>query len=152
MKNILEQNITYLDGLESIKLYSNYDDVIKFLKDNNISYNYEFWPNTGCTPEIPWKVLRIQNSISLFFAKDKLWKILLENDYKGSLNNGLKLGMNMEDALKADSSLKYDDWEEVYTSDNYYDIEDNLDDNTILSISVYIKELLDEETFYKYEW
>ena len=68
------------------------------------------------------------------------------------MNNGLKLGMRMDDALKVDTSLKYDDWEEVYTSDNCYDIEDNLDDNTILSISVYIKEMLDEEKFYEYEW
>ena len=40
MISILKQNVTYLDGLESIKLYSNYDDVIKYLKDNNITYNY----------------------------------------------------------------------------------------------------------------
>ena len=50
------------------------------------------------------------------------------------------------------SEVEYDDWEEVYTSKNCYDIEDNLDNNTIMSISVFIKEMLDEEIFYKYEW
>lgn len=152
MKNLLIENVKVLDGLESIKLYSNFDEVVKYLKDNQIKYIYEFWSNKGCTPEVPWKIIRIQNSINLFFAKDKLWKIYLENDYQGSLDNGIKLGMKLDEALKIDKSLVYDDWDEVYTSKDFYDIEDNLDDNTIMSISVFIKEMSDDEVFYKYEW
>lgn len=152
MIDLLKENVEYLNGLESIKLYSNYDDVVKMLKSNNIEYKCEFWPNKGCTPEIPWKILRINDSISLFFAKDKLWKIYLENNYQGSLNNGIKLGMKLDEVLSIDSSLKFDDWEEVYMSNNCYDIEDNIDDGTVMSISVFIKEMLDEELFFKYEW
>jgi len=152
MKNLLNENIHYLEGLESIKLYANYNDIMKILKDNNINYKYEFWPNKGCTPEIPWKIIRIDDSISLFFAKEKLWKIYLENNYQGSLNNGIKLGMELKEALRIDETLKFDDWEEVYTSNNFYDIEDNLDNGTIMSITVFIKEMLDEELFFKYEW
>ena len=37
-------------------------------------------------------------------------------------------------------------------SDNGYWLEDDLTNNTVLSISVFIKEVLDEDVFYRYEW
>lgn len=60
--------------------------------------------------------------------------------------------MKMDEALKLDSTLKYDDWNEDFHSDKGYWIEDNLENNTVLSITIFIKEVLDEDLFYKYEW
>ena len=58
----------------------------------------------------------------------------------------------MDDALKIDHSLKFDDWNEDYESESGYWLEDNIDDNTVLSIAIFIKEVLHDETFFKYNW
>ena len=54
-------------------------------------------------------MIHIENSITLSFAKGKLWEIFLEENYSVSLPNGIKIGMKMDEALKLDSTLKYDD-------------------------------------------
>lgn len=149
---LLEQNIRPFEGLDEIKLLSSLNDVKEYLKKNNVGFTIEYQSNKGCEPDVPWIILHVDNSISLIFAKDKLWQIYLEENYAGSLPNGIKIGMKMEEALKIDPSLKFDDWNEDFESANGYWIEDNLDDNTVLSISIFIKEVLDDEVFFKYEW
>ncbi|MGP1413905.1 MAG: hypothetical protein ACTTID_02100 [Bacillales bacterium] len=149
---LLEQNVRPFDGLDEIKLLSSLIDVKEYLKKHNISYVVKYQSNKGCEPDIPWTIIHVENSISLMFAKDKLWQIYLEENYKGSLLNGIRIGMSLEEALKIDPSLKYNDWNEDFESLDGYRIEDNLDNNTVLSIAVFIKEALDEEVFFKYEW
>ena len=150
--NILKEKIVPYEGIGGIKLLSTLDDVKKYLDENNIKYTSEYQSNKGCDPEVPWILLHIENSIILKFAKNKLWQIFLEENYSGSLPNGIQIGMPMEKALKIDPSLSFDDWNEDYQSENGYWIEDNLDNNTVLSITIFIKEVLEEEVFYRYEW
>ena len=150
--NILKQNVYPFIGLDEIKLLSSLSNVKKYLNANKINYSTEYQSNKGCNPEVPWTILHIDNSISLMFANDKLWQIYLEENYSGSLPNGIKIGMPLDDALKIDPTLKYDDWNEDFQSDFGYWIEDDLDNNTVLSIAIYIKEVLDDDTFYSYKW
>ena len=150
--NILQEKIIPFEGLGQIKLLSSTQDVQEYLKTNHIKFSIEYQSNKGCDPEVPWTMIHIQDSITLSFAKDKLWEIYVEEKFSGTLPNGIKIGMPLEEALKIDPSLKYDDWNEDYHSENGYWIEDNLDNNTVLSITIFIKEVLDEEVFYRYEW
>ena len=152
MIDLLNENIRLFYGFDNIKLYSNIDEVKLFLKENQIPFNVEIWQNKDCVPQVAWVLIKIANSITLFFANNKLWKIYLENDYCGKLDNGIKLNMKMEQALNIDNTLKYDDWNEDYISNSGYFLEDDIEMGTILSISVVIKEALNEELFYKYDW
>ena len=149
---LLKQKVTPFIGLDEIKLLSTLDEVKQYLKLNDVEYSTEYQSNKGCTPEVPWTILHIENSISLLFAKNKLWQIYLEEKYEGSLPNGIKIGMKMEEALKIDPSLKFDDWNEDFQSDYGYRLEDDLDNNAVLSIAVFIKEVLDDDVFNRYEW
>ena len=150
--NLLKEKIIPFEGLGEIKLLSSFDEIKKFLRENKIKFEIEYQSNKGCTPEVAWTMIHINNSITLSFAKNKLWEIYCEEKFKGSLPNGIKIGIPMEEALKIDSSLKYDDWNEDYQSNLGYWIEDNLDDNTVLSITIFIKEVLDDNVFFDYKW
>ena len=74
------------------------------------------------------------------------------DNYIGKLFNGIFIGMSMEEAVATDSTLKYNDEEEDYASDEGYWIEDNLDTNEVSRITIFIKELLDEDVFFTYNW
>ena len=143
--------IPYL-GTESIRFTMTYAEVISYLKKNHIRFNTEHWSNRGCTPEVAWDIIRIGDYISIFFAKGVMFKMYFENSYSGSLNNGISLGMNIDDALKIDSSLQFDDWEADYASDNGYWLETDALTGDIISITVFIKEVEDDEVFYSYRW
>ena len=149
---ILQEKLTPFAGLGEIKLMSSLDDIKKILKDNNVNFTIEYQSNKGCNPEVPWTMLHIENSITLSFAKNKLWEIYCEGDFSGELINGIKIGMPLDEALKIDPSLKFDDWNEEFESSEGYWIEDNLDDNTVMSITIFIKEVLDDDIFFRYEW
>ena len=56
------------------------------------------------------------------------------------------------DAQKIDPTLIYNDWNEDYESDEGYWVEDDVETNKIMSISIFIKEVLDEDTFDYCEW
>ena len=53
-------------------------------------------------------------------------------------------------AENPDATLKYDDWEEDWQSIDGYWIEDDPSDDTVMTITVFIKELLDDELFEQY--
>ena len=150
--NILKEKIKPFEGLGQIKLLSTFDDVKKILRDNNIEYTIEYQSNKGCNPEVPWTMIHIENSITLSFANDKLWEIYCEGAFSGELPNGIKIGIPMSEALKIDPKLIYDDWNEEYESTNGYWLEDNLESKNVMSITIFIKEVLDDETFFRYEW
>jgi hypothetical protein len=141
------------EGIDSIKLYEKIDDVRTILKAEQILYREEIWSAESETVPNPWTVLIVDNIMSLFFAKNgKLFKIVFWEGYQGSLLNGISLNTSIEDAKKIDSSLQFDDWNEIYQSNNGYWIEDNIDTQTVLSISIFIKEILDEDTFDYCNW
>ena len=60
--------------------------------------------------------------------------------------------MNIIDAESLDPTLQYDDWEEVYASEQGYWLEDDVESGEVISITIFIKELLDDDVFFKYEW
>ena len=81
-----------------------------------------------------------------------MFKIYFENDFDGSLTNGILLGMNIKDAKMIDPTIQYDDWEEDYASDFGYWLEDDVESGEIISITIFIKELENDDVFYNYEW
>jgi len=141
------------EGIESIKLYHKIDEVKFVLQSDGIPYREEIWSAESETVPNPWTVLVVDNLFSLFFAKNgKLFKMVFWEGYQGSLPNGISLGVSVKEASSMDSSLSFDDWNEVYQSDKGYWIEDNVDNNTVMSISIFIKELLDEDNFDYCNW
>ncbi len=89
---------------------------------------------------------------SAFCKEQQVIKIVLWQDYTGSLPNGICTGMKINDAESIDPNLRYDDWNEDYESDVGYWLEDDVESGEITSISIFIKELLDEEQFDFCNW
>ncbi len=140
-------------GTESIKLYQTIDTVKSFLQSAGISFREELWSAESETVPNPWTVLIVDGFISLFFAKNnKLFKMVFWEGYQGSLPNGISLGIPIEKAVVLDPSLSFDDWNEVYQSNNGYWLEDNIDTKTVMSISIFIEELLDDDSFDYCNW
>lgn len=139
-------------GVDNFTLLSSEKTVIGILGKNNISYVKEIWNNDECTVKVPWIIIRAENSMSFFFANDKLFKIHVSEGFVGSLPNGISIGTDIEDAKEIDPSLNYDDWNEDWSSDSGYWLEDSLDTNKVISITIFIKEILDDDLFEKYEW
>lgn len=150
--NIFEEKIIPFCGIGNISFSMSYDDTKDYLKANGIKYTVDLWDNKGCDPEVPWKIIRIDNSISLFFAKDKMFKICLECNYSGLLENGIGIGMPIIKAQEIDSSLVYEEDEEYYSSELGYWLEDDVGSRNITSISIFIKEILDDDMFFSYQW
>ncbi len=151
--NILNSNIKPYEGLDEIKLYDSLNDVINYLNQNNIKYETEIWKAEQETIPNPWTVIFIENCINLYFASNnKLFKIFCTTGFKGSLPNGIKIGTSLQETRKIDNTLKYIDDNEDYESINGYWIEDDLDTGEVLSISIFIKEVLDENTFDSLKW
>ena len=141
------------EGTKSFALYQNIDDAKAVLEAAKIGYTEELWESSSETIPNPWKVLVVEDIISLFFAKnDKLFKIVAWDNYEGALPNGIHIGMSIEEARKLDSSLAYNEWNEDYESEQGYWLEDNLETKTVMSISIFIKEALDEENFDYCRW
>ncbi len=147
-----EQVIIPFIGTDMISFDMTYDQVRSVLKGSKIGYNVELWPNRGCTPEVPWKIIRANNSVSVFFANDKMFKINWGSSSKGVLNNGITVGMSIVDALKIDPTLEYNDMEEYYESLNGYWLFTDPGSDSISDITVFIKAALDDDVFFSYNW
>lgn len=74
----------------------------------------------------------------------KLFNITTFQNYKGKLFNKINVGMHIEEVLKLEPSFEYDDFEEVYFSPKGIFIETDPITHTVIWISVYIKELEDD--------
>ena len=97
----------------------------------------------------------IKDSIDLWFniVNGKLFKITALKNYTGSLFGKIKIGMHIDEVLKLEPSFIYDDFEEVYCSPKGIFIETDPVDHTVLWISVYIKEIEeDDESFDRGNW
>lgn len=149
---ITKESIIPYVGTDSFKFLSKMEDVKSFLKSNKIPYTEEIQSNKGCVPDVPWTLLHVKGSITLIFAKERLWEIYLEKGFSGQLPNGVKIGMPLLEAQKMDPTLKFDEWNEEFQSENGYWLEDDLDDGTVLSITIYIKEVENDDAFYSYRW
>lgn len=146
-------NLKPYDGLGKIKLYSSYETCKEYLKVNKIPFIVEKLYEENDELSDKWKVIVIQECISLFFGNNnKLFKIYCVEGYEGSLPNGININTYLKEALLIDKTLCYNDDGEDYESNNGYWIEDNLDTGKLFSITIFIKELLDDEIFYQYKW
>lgn len=139
-------------GFDNYKLLQSVQDVKNELSANGETYKEEYWANEELTNPIPWIVLKTNSNISFFFANDKLFKIYVEDNNDFGLDNGISIGLPMEKAQEIDSSLTFDDWNEDWSSEQGYWLEDKLDNNTVMSITIFINEVLDDDVFDKYEW
>lgn len=149
---MINWDIVPFEGVGKFKLYSSVSDVKKILDEEKISYDEKIYDNKYCTNPEPWVELKVKDTIGFWFVKDKLFKIWVEKKFLGILPNGLKVGMPIEKACKIDSELKFDDWNEIWKSSMGYWIEDKVATQKIVTIAVFIKEVLDDDIFYSYEW
>lgn len=95
----------------------------------------------------------ILGSVELCFnlINGKLFKITALGGYSGELFGGIKIGMRVDDVLKIEPGFVYDDFEEIYFSEKGVFIETDPVEDTVLWISVYVKEI-DCEDFERGEW
>lgn len=139
-------------GLDNYKLMQSVQRIKDQLSLKNEVFNEEYWPNSELTNPVPWTVIKTKSGISFFFANDKLFKIYVEDNKEFILENGIQIGMPLKEAKQIDPELTFDDWNEDWESPLGYWLEDNLDTDAVMSISIFIKEASNEDEFNKYEW
>ena len=150
---LFSESIFPYKGLTSLHLYQDLNETKVFLTDSGIPFREEVWAAESETTPNPWNVIVIENVMSLFFARNgKLFKIVLWESFDGSLPNGIGTGMDIEMAKKLDPQLIFDEWNEDYESPDGYWLEDDAESGRVISISIFIKELLDEDTFDRCNW
>jgi len=147
------EEIVPFEGIKSFKLYQRIDAVKATLDKMDIPYQEEIWQSESETVPNPWNVINVNETISFFFASNgKLFKIVFWSNYTGKLLGKINTGMQIDDVKTVDDSLEYSDWNEDYESQLGYWLEDDIETGKIMSITVFIKEILDEDTFDRCEW
>lgn len=139
-------------GIGKYQLYQSIEDTISMLKEDGDSFVKELWSNEDLTNPVPWTIIRTNSGMNMFFAKNRMFKVYVDGAFSGELPNGIRIGMKMSDVMKIDSNIKYDDWEEDWQSSDGYWLEDDPSNDTVLTITIYIRELLNEEMFEQYNW
>lgn len=150
--NYLNEKIIPYKGLESFRLGDNLECVRSELKSNNVPFNQMIDSNKDCTPPIPWTNISINKSIMLTFAKDILFRIYVENDYSGTLPNGVQIGMDLKELKLIDDSIQYDEDEEYYYSQHGYWVNEDINTNRVEGIVIFIPEIENDDQFWNYEW
>ena len=136
-------------GIKDIKIGMSLKAVEEILKNSKIPYKKEVdnHKNTDRTPQI---FLEIKDYMIFSFVKDVLWKIDAIDNYKGKLYNDIKIGMKIDDVLDIDDSLKFEDQEEIYISNYNYILEDECEENKIITITIGVDEIFsnDSDSFF----
>ena len=150
---LLSEAIIPYAGTQGIRLYQTRPEVKAVLREAGIRYHEEYWANKDETVPNPWHVLIADDVMSLFFARNgKLFKIVFWMGWEGCLPNGIHTGLPLEEARRLDPQLWFDDWNEVWQSPAGYWLEDDLTTREVMSITVYIREVLDDDLFDACEW
>lgn len=141
---LLDAPIVPWEGLGGIKLYSHISDfysIIKELKDSETMLiksliKYE-----------------IKDEVVIWFNifNGKLFKITALKNYTGKLFGAIHIGMHIDKVLELEPDFEYDEFEEVYCSPKGIFIETDPVEHTVLWISVYVKEI-DNDDFEKGNW
>lgn len=139
-------------GVGKHQFYQTIEDTISMLQEDGDSFVTEIWSNEDASNPVPWTIIRTASGMNMFFAKNKLFKIYVNDNFSGKLPNGIGIGMKMDDVMKIDPNIKYDDWEEDWQSPEGYWIEDDPSNDTVMTITIFINELLDDELFEQYNW
>ena len=144
------------EGTGIFKLNASYDEVKTLLAEQNISYTEEVsQPNDI---DLPWYIIGISkvgeefDAISITFAKNRLFRICLYEDFDGKLPNGIHTGMMIEEALEIDKNLSYnDDNDELYESPDGYWLDYHRGTREILTILIFIP-AFERDDFFDYKW
>lgn len=131
-------------GMGNINLYSHISDF------------YPLLSNEGVKTQLLGNFLiryEISNSIDLWFniINGKLFKITALSRYSGMLFEKIKIGVHIDEVLRIEPSFEYDDFEEVYCSNKGIYIETDPVSDTVLWISVFVKEI-DNQDFESGNW
>lgn len=121
-----------------IKLYSTIDELQPILSDEK---------TTRTILNEEWTRYDIGKSLMLFFHEKnkKLFKICTQEEYQGSLPNGISVGTDEKEFSILDETLSYDDFDEVWESELGYFVETDAETNKAVWISIFIKELLSKD-------
>jgi hypothetical protein len=140
----LDAPIVPWGGMGGIKLYTHINDLYDIIKQST--------EETSLIGKFFIKY-EIKDSLDLWFnvVNGKLFKITALKNYTGKLMGNIYIGMHIDDVLKIEPSFEYDDFEEVYFSPKGIYIETDPVEHTVLWISVYIKEI-DNEDFEEGNW
>lgn len=136
--------IVPFEGFGEIKLYRTRDELHELLEGEDVEA--EIINND-------WIRYDIQNSVELFFhlKSNKLFRITTLDNYQGKLFEKIGVGTTEKELLEVESSFVYDNFEEVWESEKGIFIEMDAETNTVRWISVYIREL-DDENFENANW
>ncbi|SCM83024.1 conserved hypothetical protein [uncultured Sporomusa sp.] len=134
----LEAPIVPWEGIGNIKLYSTIDELKKIVEDKD-TRRFEYYENL-VRYEVPGKIYLFFNLINR-----KLFKITALEKYQGALFEQIKMGMHIREVLQIEPSFQYDEFEEVYCSPKGIYIETDAEHNTVQWISVFVKELEQED-------
>lgn len=143
------------EGTGIFKLNSSYDEIESLIAEHNISYEEKILKATDVDPQ--WTVIGISKAgekddvMSITFAKNRLFRICLHEGFQGKLPNGIRIGMTLDDALKIDTSLTFDEWEEMFISIGGYWLEDDAYTKKIVWIAIFIP-AFESDDFFKYNW
>ena len=136
--------IVPFEGFGEIKLYSTRDELQELLEGEAVEAK---------TINNDWIRYDIQKSVELFFhlKNNKLFRITTLDNYQGKLFEKIGVGTTEKELLEVEPSFVYDDFEEVWESEKGIFIEMDAETNTVRWISVYIREL-DDENFENANW
>lgn len=136
-------------GTGIFELNASCDEIKAHLENLNAAYDESTLAANDTDP--PWTILDIGGNFELFFAKNRLFKIILKGNFTGSLPNGINLNTTIDDAEEIDPTLEFDDWEEIYESANGYWLEDDLQTRRLRWITIFIP-ALERDDFFNYDW
>ena len=143
-------------GTGIFKLDASYNEIKTLLQKHNVSYKEEVWEATDVDP--PWTVIGISkdggdgDAMSITFAKNRLFRICLYEDFASKLSNGIHTNMTIDEALIIDKNLRYnDDNEELYESPADYWLDYNRGTKKILAILIFIP-AFERDDFFDYKW
>ena len=143
-------------GTGIFELDASYDTITARMKNANIEYTEKISQPNDTDP--PWTIISISkansqyDAIELAFAKDRLFRICLCEDFDGTLPNGIHTGMVIEEAEDIDENLEYnDDNDELYESPDGYWLDYDRGTREIFTIIIFIP-ALERDDFFKYDW
>ena len=132
-------------GLGGIRLYSKVDEIKDILNA----------PETKKEVSYDDTRYEIENAIYIFVNNynNKVYKLTATDNYRGTLFEQIKIGMNVNDILKIEPSFEYEDFEEVFISPKGIYMERDLND-IVFWLSVFVKEseALNIDDFWAGKW
>lgn len=131
-------------GFGEIKLYSTRNELKELLNEKGVESK---------VINDNWIRYDIQNAIELFFhlKNNKLFRITTLDNYQGKVFGKIGVGTREEEMLEIEPTFIYDNFEEVWESPKGIFIETDAETNKVRWISVYIREI-DDEDFEEANW